>query len=91
MIIIRSHIGYGAPNKQDTPEAHGSPLGEDEIKAAKEFYDWPSMDTFYVPEEVVDHMSDAVQKGETEEDTWNIKMEDYRKKYSELAERFQRT
>jgi transketolase len=90
LIIIRSHIGYGAPDKQDTPEAHGSPLGEDEVKATKEFYDWPSTDTFYVPDDVVDHMSDAVQKGETEENTWNVKMEDYRKKYPELADKFQR-
>ena len=90
LIIIRSHIGYGAPDKQDTPEAHGPPLGEDEVKATKEFYDWPSTDTFYVPDDVVDHMSDAVQKGETEENTWNVKMEDYRKKYPELADKFQR-
>ena len=88
LIIIRSHIGYGAPEKQDTPEAHGSPLGEDEVKAAKEFYDWPTTDTFYVPDDVLDHMREAVQIGETEENTWNVKLEDYRKKFSNLAEQF---
>ena len=89
MIIIRSHIGFGAPEKQDTPEAHGSPLGDDEVKATKEFYDWPSSEPFYVPDEVLDHMRDAVQKGETEEGTWNVKMEDYKKKFSELADKFE--
>lgn len=89
LIIIRSHIGYGAPDKQDTPEAHGSPLGEDEVKATKEFYDWPSKDTFFVPDEVLDHMSGAMHKGETEENTWNVKMEDYRKKYPDLARQFE--
>ncbi len=90
IIIIRSHIGYGAPDKQDTPEAHGSPLGKDEIKATKEFYDWPSNEPFYVPEDVLDHMREAVQQGEIEEITWNSKMEDYRKKYLPLADEFQR-
>jgi transketolase len=89
LIIIRSHIGYGAPEKQDTPEAHGSPLGEDEIKAAKEFYDWPTIDPFYVPDDVLDHMREAVQIGETEENTWNVKLEDYKKKFSHLAEQFE--
>ena len=90
IIIIRSNIGYGAPDKQDTPEAHGSPLGKDEIKATKEFYDWPSNEPFYVPEDVLDHMREAVQQGEIEEITWNSKMEDYRKKYLPLADEFQR-
>ena len=90
LIIIRSHIAYGAPNKQDTPEAHGSPLGEDEIKATKEFYDWPSSEPFYVPDDVLDHMHAAIQIGDTEENTWNVKMEDYRKKYPEPADEFNR-
>jgi len=88
LIIIRSHIGYGAPHKQDTPEAHGSPLGEEEVKAAKEFYDWPADATFYVPDEVLDYMYEAVQTGEREENTWNVKMENYKKKFPELAAEF---
>jgi transketolase len=89
LIILRSHIGYGAPDKQDTPEAHGSPLGEDEVKAAKEFYDWPSDEAFYVPDEVLDHMRDSIEKGDAEENTWKVKIEDYQKKFPELAKEFE--
>jgi transketolase len=89
LIIIRTHIGYGAPNKQDTPEAHGSPLGEEEVKEAKEVYDWPSTQPFYVPDDVLDHMREAVQIGEIQESAWNVKLEDYRKKFPELAVEFE--
>jgi transketolase len=51
LVIVRSHIGYGSPNKQDTSSAHGSPLGEDEVKLTKEAYGWPADKTFYVPDE----------------------------------------
>src|SRR3954462_14576687 len=51
-IIIDSHIGYGAPNKQDTHQAHGEPLGDDEIKLTKKFYGWPEDARFFIPEGV---------------------------------------
>ena len=60
LIIGRTHIGYGAPNKQDTGSAHGSPLGEDEIRAAKEFYGFPSQEPFFVPDGVYDHYKELV-------------------------------
>ena len=60
LIIGRTHIGYGAPTLQDTGKAHGSPLGEDEIKGAKEFYGWPSQEPFFVPDGVYDHYKEAV-------------------------------
>ena len=50
---MRSHIGYGSPNKQDTHEAHGSPLGEEEVRLTKRFYGWPEDAKFLVPDEVV--------------------------------------
>ena len=53
LIIVRSHIGYGSPNKQDTYEAHGSPLGEEEVRLTKRFYGWPEDAKFLVPDEVV--------------------------------------
>ena len=53
LIIVRSHIGYGSPNKQDTYEAHGSPLGEEEVRLTKQFYGWPEDAKFLVPDEVV--------------------------------------
>ena len=60
LIVARTHIGYGAPTLQDTGKAHGSPLGEDEIKGAKEFYDWPSQEPFFVPDGVYDHYKELV-------------------------------
>jgi transketolase len=89
LIVLRSHIGYGAPNMQDTKEAHGSPLGEDEIKATKRFYGWPEDKTFYVPAEVLAHMQQVVERGQKLEDEWQKKYEAYQKAHPELAERFQ--
>ena len=60
LIIGRTHIGYGAPTLQDTGKAHGSPLGDEEIKGAKEFYDWPSQEPFFIPDGVYDHYKAAV-------------------------------
>jgi len=56
MIILRTHIGYGAPHMQDTKEAHGQALGEEEVKLTKRFYGWPEDKAFFVPPEVLDHM-----------------------------------
>jgi transketolase len=71
MIILRTHIGYGAPHKQDTASAHGSPLGEDEIKLTKKFYGWPEDEKFLVPEDVKTYMHEAVKKGKKLEADWN--------------------
>lgn len=88
LIILRSHIGYGAPHRQDTPAAHGEPLGEDEIRLAKQFYGWPEEEKFLVPEEVRTHLGEAVERGKVLEAGWNCCFETYRKKYPELAEAF---
>ena len=53
LILARTHIGYGAPHKQDTSQAHGAPLGEDEVRAAKQFYGWDPDAHFQVPDEVL--------------------------------------
>jgi transketolase len=89
LIIIRSHIGYGAPNKQDTPEAHGSPLGEDEVKATKRFYGWPEDEPFLVPEKALNHMHQVVQTGKNWELEWNEKFGEYKKTYPELAKQLE--
>jgi transketolase len=85
MIIMRSHIGYGSPNKQDSPKAHGSPLGVDEIKLTKKFYGWPEDAQFLVPDDVKAHMLTAVDKGRQEEEDWNKMVSGYRNKYADLA------
>ncbi len=88
LIIARTHIAYGAPTKQDTPEAHGAPLGEDEIKRAKELAGWPTNPRFYVPKKALEHMRRAVQKGKEAERKWRQMLKRYKKKYPELYERF---
>lgn len=85
LIIIRSHIGYGAPNMQDTPEAHGSPLGEEEVRLTKKFYGWPENEHFLVPEKALNHMRQLVQAGESLEAEWNQKYSAYKKGYPEQA------
>jgi transketolase len=84
LIILRSHIGYGAPNKQDTKEAHGSPLGEEEVKLAKKFYGWDEDKTFYVPEEALTHMRKAIDKGRQLENEWNRLHDQYQDRYPQL-------
>src|SRR6266436_5937387 len=87
LIIVDSHIGYGAPNKQDTSGAHGEPLGEDEIRLAKRNYGWPEDKKFYVPDGVYDHFRQGIGKrGKQMRDNWFSHIGDYRKHYPELAE-----
>ena len=86
MIMLRTHIGYGSPNKQDTSAAHGSPLGDEEVKLTKEFYGWPQ-EKFYVPDDVKEFMHKAIDRGADWEKNWNTLLEDYTKKYPELAKK----
>jgi transketolase len=85
LIILRTHIGYGSPNKHDTSEAHGSPLGAEEVKLVKKFYGWSEDKFFWVPDEVKSHMNIAIEKGKTLEEKWNKKFGDYNKAYPDLA------
>jgi transketolase len=85
IINLRTHIGYGSPNFQDTHKAHGAPLGEDEIKLIKKNYGWDPEKSFVVPEEVLKHMQKAKVKGAELEKQWNEKFKNYSKKYPELA------
>ena len=88
LIIIRSHIGYGAPHKHDTSEAHGSPLGEEEVKLAKRFYGWDENKTFYVPDKALEYMHNAIVAGQQLEDSWNDLFTRYKEKYPKLYEEF---
>jgi transketolase len=85
LIILRTHIGYGSPNKVDTASAHGSPLGPDEILRTKEAYGWPSKDPFYVPAEILEDMRQIAERGAKEEANWNALFEQYRINHPELA------
>jgi len=86
LIIVNSHIGYGAPHKQDTNAAHGEPLGEDEVRLAKKFYGWPEDAKFLVPDGVLQHFQGAIGKrGNELREKWTKLFSDYGKKYPELA------
>ncbi len=74
MIIVRSHIGYPSPHKTDTAGAHGSPLGEDEVRATKEVMGWDPDKTFFVPDGVYEHMN-GVARGQELEDDWRVRFE----------------
>ncbi|MEI6805597.1 MAG: transketolase [Myxococcaceae bacterium] len=87
LIILDSHIGYGAPNKQDTAAAHGEPLGADEIKLAKKFYGWPEDAQFLVPDGVLEDFKLGIgNRGGTLFDAWQEKFKVYQAAYPELAE-----
>ena len=70
LIIARSHIGFGAPNKQDSHDAHGAPLGADELKLTKQFFGRDPQATFAVPADVAEHMGEAVKRGAALEEEW---------------------
>ena len=78
LVIVRSHIGYGAPNKQDTYQAHGSPLGEDEVKATKKVYGWPEDKLFYVPDEAREPFKEAADRGRQVVEEWEQKLAAFR-------------
>jgi transketolase len=85
-IVLDSHIGYGSPNKQDTPEAHGEPLGEEEIKLTKRGYGWPEDAKFLVPPEVPAHFNAGIgARGAKGRAAWMELFKQYKAKYPELA------
>ncbi|HTK80333.1 MAG TPA: transketolase [Rhizomicrobium sp.] len=86
LIIVRSHIGYGAPTKQDTKEAHGEALGESDVRGAKRAYGWPEDAQFLVPNGVREHIADGLGKrGRELHAQWNELLERYRRAQPELA------
>jgi transketolase len=78
LVIVRSHIGYGAPNKQDTYQAHGSPLGEEEVKLTKDVYGWPDDKTFYVPDEAREPFKAAAERGRQLVEVWEQQLDAFR-------------
>ena len=90
LVIVRTHIAYGSPHKQDTPEAHGAPLGEDEVKLTKQRLGWPSLEPFYVPAEALAHWRLARERGARLEAEWTKKYDAYRQAYPALAAELER-
>ncbi|MBS1644857.1 MAG: transketolase [Bacteroidetes bacterium] len=89
IIILRSLIGYGSPNKQDTSAVHGSPLGAAELKLTKEFYGWPLAPEFLVPDEVKEFMGRAVTAGAAAESRWNELLQELHTTHPDLGTSFQ--
>jgi transketolase len=86
LIDLKTHIGYGAPHKQDTNEAHGEPLGVEEIKLTKKFYGWPEDAQFLVPDGVYGNFQNGIGKRGAEANAaWKKLYDEYRKKFPELA------
>jgi transketolase len=86
LIILDSHIGYGSPHKVDSPEAHGEPLGEDEVRLVKRAYHWPENAKFLVPDGVMEHFADGIgARGAKARREWEARFTDYRARYPELA------
>ncbi len=89
LIVLRTHIAPGAPTKQDTAEAHGAPLGEEEIRLTKANYGWPEHEQFLVPDEVAAHM-DATERGRALRAEWEARMAAYREAHPDLAAELER-
>jgi transketolase len=91
LIMVESHIGYGAPHKHDTSAAHGEPLGVEEIRLAKRSYGWPEDAKFLVPDGVREHFSAGIgQRGGELRAIWSAGMETYRAKYPELSDQIEK-
>jgi transketolase len=88
LILVRTHIGFGSPKKQDTFAAHGSPLGEEELQATKKALGWPTMDKFYLPPEAVNFFRQAIPKGAEAQREWQIRLGEYRKDFPAEAAEF---
>jgi transketolase len=88
LIIVDSHIAYGSPHKQDTPAAHGEPLGEEEVRLTKRFYGWPEDAHFLIPDGVYDHFTGGIgERGRRLHREWNEKFATYCERYPELGQR----
>ena len=85
LILVRTHIGYGSPHKQDTFEAHGSPLGEDEVRLTKEHLGWPAQPPFLVPDAARAHYREALARGATAKAAWKGVFDAYAREHPDLA------
>ncbi len=89
LILVRTHIGYGSPHKQDNFSSHGSPLGEEELAATKKALGWPTLDKFYLPPDAVDFYRQAIPQGKKLEEEWGQAFEAYRKEFPKEAAEFE--
>jgi len=89
LIKVHTHIGYGSPNKQDSAEAHGAPLGEDEVRLTKRNLGWDPEKHFDVPDDVLNYLRRSVEQGKKWESLWKTMFEGYRRAHADLALEFE--
>ena len=90
LILVRTHIGYGSPHKQDSFAAHGSPLGGEEVRLSKQRLEWPVEPPFYIPEAARQHFGKAVAQGKLAETEWHGRLAAHAREFPDLAKAFQR-
>ncbi|MBA3538855.1 MAG: transketolase [Deltaproteobacteria bacterium] len=90
LVIVQTVLGFGAPTKAGTYEAHGSPLGVEEVRKTKANLGWPEQPPFFIPEEALRHLRSAVERGQTAEDGWQRRFADYREQFPALADEIDR-
>jgi transketolase len=90
LIIVRTHIAQGSPNKHDTAAAHGSPLGDEEIKLTKQAMGWPSLEPFCVPEEALAQFRKCIERGAEQQSEWQTRFDAYQQAHPELAGELER-
>jgi len=91
LIIVDSHIGYGSPHREDSPTAHGEPLGEEEVKLTKRSYGWPEDAKFLVPEGVREHFAEGIGKrGRELRTAWESDFREYKRQFPALADEIER-
>jgi transketolase len=89
LIMVRTHIAYGSPGKQDTAAAHGAPLGEEEVQRTKENLGWPTEPPFYIPNEALTHFRAGAERGRAWEAAWQARFEGYATEHPQLAAEWQ--
>ncbi|HKC51225.1 MAG TPA: transketolase [Myxococcota bacterium] len=91
LILVRTHIGFGSPHKQDSFEAHGSPLGVEEVRLTKQNLGWPTEPPFLIPEPALAHFREAVDRGARDEAAWSERMAAYAQAFPDLAQELHRS
>jgi transketolase len=86
LIVLKTHIGFGSPNKHDTASAHGSPLGEDEVAKTKQNLGWPAEPDFYIPEEALKHFRTSLDRGKTLQADWSKRFKSYTEAFPKEAQ-----
>ncbi len=90
LVIVRTHIGYGSPNKQDSAAAHGSPLGEEEVRLTKEALGWPTEEPFFIPDAALAEWRKARERGEAMQLVWQQRFDAYRRAYPAVGAELER-